>query len=424
MRKIPFNSRFGTLAIALVLAFAATRCHKRPDTTTASLMTGLDRVAAGEIHLLDGQRVGVITNQTGITAAGKHIADVFNERPEVTLVALFGPEHGIRGKVEGGEKIDAERDAKTGVPIYSLYGPTRKPTPDMLQGLDALVFDIQDVGTRFYTYISTMSLAMEAAAESGIAFVVLDRPNPIGGHIMEGPVLDPRFKSFVGIQPIALRHGMTVGELAQMFNDEGWLANGVRADLHVVAVKGWQRDMLYDETGLAWIAPSPNMPSVTTALLYPGMGLLEATNFSEGRGTDLPFERVGAPWLDAQAMNARLEAADLPGVAFEIREFTPVDLPGKAMNPKFEGQVCQGIRFKLTNPQEFQSATLGVHLLTGLQAIAPDDFKMKRARMNKMSGREWFFDAIAAGESAANILERIDAEMQAFLKMRKKYLRY
>ncbi len=408
------------LQLYLVLSLA---CHKASQ-APAPVMTGLDRVAAGEIEWFKGRRIGIITNHTGVTQDGRHIADVFHSIAEAELVALFGPEHGIRGQAEAGAKVADTLDQKTGVPVYSLYGKTRKPTPQMLSGVTMLVFDIQDIGARFYTYISTMSLAMVAAAEQGIPFVVLDRPNPIGGHVVEGPVLDLRFRSFVGMHPIALRHGMTVGEVARMINEEGWLKNGLRADLKIVEVRGWRRDMVFSDYGKNWIAPSPNIPNFNAALLYPGMGLLEATNVSEGRGTRRPFETVGAPWMDAAAILNHLRDAPFPGLQVDTLTFTPMDLPGMATNPKYKGESCYGLRLRVTHPKTFRSVLWGFRLLTLLQANHPERFRMNQARLNRMAGQEWIYKAILQGESAEHLQQRWQQDLQAFLQIRQNYLIY
>lgn len=390
-----------------------------------AVRTGLDRLANGEIATLNGMRVGVITNQTGRTTKGKHIADVIAENPKIELVALFAPEHGIRGKAEAGRKVAGNRDPKTGAPIYSLYGATRKPTAKMLRGLDALVFDIQDIGTRFYTYTSTMSLAMEAAAEQGIQFIVLDRPNPIGGRIVEGAVLDPKFKSFIGIHTIPLRHGMTVGELADMFSREGWLKNGVRANLKIVSCRNWQRKMVFSDYGKNWIPPSPNIPNPNTALLYPGVGLVEGLRtFSEGRGTTLPFEVVGAPWLDSALLLAELKKARLKGVDFKLVTFTPVDIPGKATGNKYDKRTCNGIRFIIKNGQSLKAVRLGFHLLTALQKLFPGKINLKEKSFEKLTGQDWVYGALKAGLSADTIIKRWQPELRAFKAKRRKYLIY
>jgi uncharacterized protein YbbC (DUF1343 family) len=267
----------------------------------AQVTPGIEQFLADVPPALRGKRVGLITNHTGIDSRGVSIIDRLATSRDVRLVALFGPEHGIRGTAADGEKVASDVDQKTRLPIFSLYGATRKPTPRMLARVDALLFDMQDIGARPYTYISTMALAMRAAKEKGIPFVVLDRPNPVGGHIVEGSILDPAFTSFTGIYPIALRHGMTIGELARMFNAEFRIG----VNLIVAPMRGWKRKMWFDETGLPWISPSPNIRRLETAIHYPGTVFIEATNLSEGRGSDLPLEQAGAPWLRAQEVADR-----------------------------------------------------------------------------------------------------------------------
>jgi len=417
------------LRFILICIFALIGCSSLASQTKKAVRTGLDIVVAGGFSEFKGKRVGLITNHTGVDRQGQHIADLFKHAEEVELVALFGPEHGVRGQAEAGAKIATGIDAKTGVKAYSLYGETRKPTPVMLQNIDILVFDIQDVGARFYTYISTMALAMEAAAEAKIPFYVLDRPNPIG-DLVEGPVLDPAQRSFVGIHPIALRHGMTVGELAQIFNEEGWLTTGTKAspqtlkvDLHVVKMDGWQRDMMFEETGLPWISPSPNMTSLKTALVYPGMCLLEATNFSEGRGTNLPFEKIGAPWLDSKRLISKIQNR-VSGVDLLPIDFIPIDIPGKAVNPKFEGTGCHGLQIEVTAPRTFQAVTFGMHLLCALQELYPKQFLIKENSMARLSGQSWVAKMISTGKNAEAILQRMEKEVEAFRELRKKYLLY
>jgi uncharacterized protein YbbC (DUF1343 family) len=386
---------------------------------------GLDVLMESKLTLLNGKRVGVITNQTGVDSRGTHIIDLLYQAPEVELVAIFAPEHGIRGDVEGGFQIDDQKDRKTGVPILSIYGQVKKPIPEMLQNIDALIFDIQDVGTRFYTYISTMSLCMEAAAENNIEFIVLDRPNPITGTIVEGPVLEEQFKSFVGIHPIALRHGMTVGELARMFNEEGWLANGVPAKLTVIKMENWKRDTWYGDLGLKWIKPSPNMPSPTTALLYPGMGLLESCNISEGRGTARPFENIGTPWLDHQKIAIIINEEKLPGIKIDTTSYVPVDMPGVAMNPKFEGQRCNGLLFTITDPHRFLSVAYGIHLICKIKKIHPDHFAWKSPQSRlRLFGNDETLAAIDDGKTPAEIIQSWQSKLEAFMKTREQYLLY
>ena len=390
-----------------------------------SVKFGLDVLMESKLDLLKGKRVGVITNQTGVDSEGRHIIDLLYEAPEAELVAAFAPEHGIRGNVEGGGQIDNQKDSKTGVPILSIYGKIKKPTPEMLQNIDVLIFDIQDVGTRFYTYISTMSLCMEAAAENNIEFMVLDRPNPITGTMVEGPILEDEYKSFVGIHPIALRHGMTVGELAQMFNGEGWLADGVKAKLTVIKAENWQRANWYGELGLKWIKPSPNMPSPTTALLYPGMGLLESCNISEGRGTENPFEIIGAPWLDHVAITKILNEAKIPGIKFDTTSYIPIDMPGAAMNPKFEGLRCNGLVLTITDPQRFPSVEFGIRFIGAVKAIHPGDFAWRSpGSAFRMFGDDETPGAIDQGKSFKEIFALGQTKLEEFNKIREKYLFY
>ncbi|MDZ7377310.1 MAG: DUF1343 domain-containing protein, partial [candidate division KSB1 bacterium] len=291
--------------------------------------------------------------------------------------------------------------------------------------IDVLIFDIQDVGARFYTYISTMSLCMEAAAEQNIEFMVLDRPNPITGIIVEGPVLDLAYQSFVGIHPIALRHGMTIGELALLFNGEGWLANGVRAKLSVVPMENWKRDRWYGELNLRWIKPSPNMPSPTTALLYPGMGLLESCNISEGRGTTRPFEQIGAPWLDHITVARQLSAAQIRGIAIDTVSFIPVDMPGMAMNPKYEGQQCKGLSFTVTSPHQFEAVTMAVHLISIVKKLHPDRFQWNSTRAPLlMFGDASVVAAIDQGKDPDEIVQLWQGKLNEFRDLRAKYLLY
>lgn len=413
------TSRFLIISLTLFLINCTSQRTAQP------VKFGIDVLMESKLDMLDGKRVGVITNQTGVDSRGVHIIDLLHNAPDVKLAAIFAPEHGIRGDVEGGYQIDNQKDPKTGVPILSIYGETKKPTPEMLKNIDVLVFDIQDVGTRFYTYISTMSNCMEAAAENNVEFFVLDRPNPITGTMIEGPVLEEEYKSFVGIHPIALRHGMTVGELAQMFNEEGWLGNGIKAKLTVIQLENWTRESWYGELGREWIKPSPNMPSPTTALLYPGMGLLETNNVSEGRGTTQPFENIGAPWLDNVSLAKTLNDAEIPGIKIDTTSYVPVDMPGAVMNPKFEGQRCKGLKFTITDPLRFPSVKFGIHLICAIKKMHPDKFAWRSARSPLiMFGNSETPKAIDERKSPAEIIESWQPKLEAFKKIREKYLLY
>ncbi len=297
------------------------------------------------------------------------------------------------------------------MPVFSLYGATRQPTAENLKGIDTLVFDIQDIGTRFYTYVSTMGLAMRAAAEHGLQFVVLDRPNPLGGDVVAGPVLDVGQESFVGFHTLPVRHGMTIGELATMFRDEMQM----ELDLQVVRLRGWRRDMLWDETGLVWVNPSPNMRSLTEAILYPGIGLLETTNVSVGRGTDTPFEVLGAPWIDGRQLARKMNERGLPGARFVPIRFTPDA-------SKFAGEACAGVNIIITNRDDYQPVRVGLEMACQLRQLYPD--KWQRDHYNRLLADQAVFDAVNDGRSAAEIRDLYTDELNEFRRRREKFLLY
>jgi uncharacterized protein YbbC (DUF1343 family) len=385
-------------------------------TCPAAVRTGLDNVGLHR-DLFAGKRVGIIANHTSYNSDGKHVVDVLRAMPGVRVVALFGPEHGFRGIEEAGATIDSQTDAATGLPIHSLYGSTRKPTPRMLADVDVLVFDIQDVGARFYTYLYTMSLAMEAAGECGKRFVILDRPNPLGGVQIEGSVLEPAFATFVGLYPIPVRYGMTVGELAKMINGEGWLTKGVKADLTVVPLTGWKRGMWYDQTGLRFIKPSPNMPDLETATLYPGLCLLEGTNLSEGRGTPKPFRQFGAPWIDANALATRLNALALPGLRFAPTSFTPA-------SSKHQGQPCHGVEITLVDRNSLEPFWSGVLIVNEVRRLYPDRFEWSASHFDRLCGTDAIRKAIASREPLADLKDAWTAKSKSFDQHRRRYSVY
>ncbi|MBW8041884.1 MAG: DUF1343 domain-containing protein [Planctomycetes bacterium] len=382
----------------------------------ASVKTGLDNIGSYR-HLFHGKRLGIITNHTAYNSSGKYIVDVFRSMDNVTITAFFSPEHGIRGVEEAGVQIESMTDPSYQAPVYSLYGKTRKPTRQMLENLDVLVFDIQDIGARFYTYIYTMSLAMEAAAEYDKRFVVLDRPNPINGLRVEGNILKPQFATFVGLYPVPVRHGMTAGELARMFNEQGWLKDGVKADLVVVPMKGWRRKMWYDRTGLKFIKPSPNMVSLETATVYPGLCLLEGTNVSEGRGTPLPFTQFGAPWIDSGRLAAELNRLDLPGIRFRPASFAPV-------SSKYKDQRCNGVKVIITNRDLLEPYFSGIMIVNKIYQMYPDKFQWKTGHFDRLCGTSTIREAITTQSSLEKLRESWQPELKSFLKIRLKYLMY
>jgi uncharacterized protein YbbC (DUF1343 family) len=333
----------------------------------------------------------------------------------VELVALFSPEHGIRGEAEGGVGIESQRDEATGLLIHSLYGETQKPTSEMLRGVDVLLFDIQDVGARYYTYVSTMALAMESAGEAGIPFVVLDRPDPIGGVAVQGDILDPAFSSFVGLFPIPMRHGMTPGELSRLFVGEF----GINVDLSVVPVEGWSREMLFPDTNLPWVPPSPNMPSVESALHYPGTCLFEGTNLSVGRGTSTAFQVVGAPWIDGDSLVLALAAYDLPGVRIEAARFTP-QRPGDG---KFPDQEIGGVRLTATGP-EYDPTLAALALLRETRRMSGERWEWRVAHFDRLAGTDSLRMGIEAGASLDDLRNGWDQALELFRRLRDNYLIY
>ncbi len=401
--------RFSKAVGALAVAWLVAACP-------ASVQTGLDNIGV-HADLFAGKRIGIIANHASYNSEGKHIVDVFRTMPGVRVAALFSPEHGFRGNEEAGATIDKQTDAATGLPVHSLYGKTNKPTPQMLADVDVLVFDIQDVGARFYTYLYTMSLAMEAAAECGKRFVVLDRPNPINGVQVEGPILEPAFATFVGLYPIPVRYGLTVGELAKMVNGEGWLAKGVKADLTVVPMTGWQRGMWYDQTGLRFIKPSPNMPDLETATLYPGLCLLEGTNVSEGRGTPRPFRQFGAPWIDANTLATRLNTLNLPGLRFAPTSFTPT-------SSKHQGKLCHGAEITLTDRTRLEPFWSGVLIVNEICKMYPDQFEWRASHFDRLCGTASIREAITAHKRLQPLKSNWFSECKTFDQTRRKYFLY
>jgi uncharacterized protein YbbC (DUF1343 family) len=371
--------------------------------------SGIDVLEAENFAPLRGLRVGVITNQTGVDSHGVRTIDALAHAPDVKLVAIFSPEHGLAGRADA--DVANDTDAATGLPIYSLYGETRRPSDAMLAGLDALVFDIQDAGVRFYTFTTTMAYCMEAAAKHRIAFFVLDRPNPIGGEAIEGPMLDADKTSFVGYFLMPVRYAMTIGELAEMFNAE----NKIGADLHVIAMKGWRRSEAYDATGLPWIAPSPNLRTVKAAFLYPGVEILQAGGVSVGRGTDAPFEILGAPWIQAQALATELNRRKIPGVRFAPAHFTPA-------SGLYASQACQGVTLAVTDRSALRSMPMGLEIAETLGRMYPGEFHA--AKLIELLGSQSTVDQLLRGDSAAQIVSGWSAGLDRFRAMRAKYLLY
>jgi uncharacterized protein YbbC (DUF1343 family) len=387
------------------------------------MRSGLEVLLQSRIELLNGVRTGLIVHPASVTSKFEHAADLFHRNPRVNLTTLFGPQHGIRGETQDNMiEWQSFRDSRTGLPAYSLYGETRKPTPEMLAEVDLLVFDVQDVGTRVYTFIYTMALAMEAARECGKRFVVLDRPNPIGGIHVEGNIHEAEFRSFVGMYPIPMRHGMTVGELALMFNSEF----GIGCDLQVVEMEDWRRDIRFPETHLPWVMPSPNIPTVDSTIVYPGSVLFEGTEVSEGRGTTRPFELIGAPYIDPGALVEELRSVNLSGAVFRPVHFQPTF-------HKFEGEICGGIQIHVTDLTAFKPVLTGVAIISAIRRLYPNQFEWKqppyeyvhdRLPFDIITGTSRLREQIEAGVSVAEIEEGWRNGVEEFVVRRRSYLLY
>jgi uncharacterized protein YbbC (DUF1343 family)/CubicO group peptidase (beta-lactamase class C family) len=376
-----------------------------------SVKTGIDVLEAEHFAALAGKHVGLITNASGRASDGQRTIDLLAHAPAVKLVALFSPEHGLEGSAAEGAKVESSRDAATGLPVYSLYGDVERPSAPMLEGIDTLVFDMQDVGARFYTYITTLGYCLEAAGKKGIEFYVLDRPNPINGAEVDGPMLDPDLRSFIGYFPMPIRHGMTVGELAEMFNRE----NHLNAKLHVVKMQGWQRTDWFDETGQAWINPSPNLRNLAEEILYPGVCLLEGANVSVGRGTDTPFEAVGAPWINSRELAAYLNGKKIQGVRFLPMDFQP-------LSGVFAGDVCHGVQIVLIDRQALEPTEMGVELLAALFRLSPQNFKLDGAL--HLVGNHKVLESLRTGESPSRIWYDWQEDLEKFKRVRAQYLLY
>lgn len=400
---------------------------------------GVEVLFEKHLDLIKGKRVGLITNPTGVDGDLDSIIELFRKRTDLKLVALYGPEHGVRGNAQAGEYVQFYFDEQFKLPVFSLYGQSHKPPADMMtnideymrtfdtlhtgkqlegdmkQSVDVMVFDLQDVGTRVYTYIATMAYAMQSCAESGIPFIVLDRPNPINGVAMEGPILEyPKYSSFIGLYPIPLRHGMTAGELAKLFNDK-FQTN--KANLTVVPMENWKRNEWFDETGLPWVIPSPNLPTPEGTTVYPGQVLLEGTNLSEGRGTTKPFEFFGAPWIDGYVLARELNALNLPGVKYREVWFTPTF-------SKFKGERCGGCQIHVTDREAYQSVATVLAELAVIKKLYGNKLELHDRYFDKVMGNSTVREALNKGEPVEKIVAAWKTGLDAFAKTRQPYLLY
>ena len=375
----------------------------------ARVMVGLDVLETERFAPLRGKHVGVITNHTGLDAQGRTTIDALTHAPGVQVIALFTPEHGLGGNKD--ENVSSAKAPVTGLPVYSLYGETRRPTDEMLAGIDALVFDVQDAGVRFYTYTATMAYCMEEAAKRKIAFFVLDRPDPIGGEIVEGPMLDADKTSFTAYFRLPVRYGLTIGELAQLFNEE----NHIQCDLHVIAMKNWRRNLFYEETGLRWLPPSPNLRTLKGSVLYPGLEILQNGGVSVGRGTEAPFEEFGAPWMHGEDVEGRLNERHIAGVRFVAADFIPVA-------GLYAAERCGGVAIRVLDKRAVRSMTMGIEIASVLKQLYPDHFDVPK--MLFLVGNDQTIHQLQEGVPATEVVKSWDADLKTFEVMRRKYFSY
>jgi len=434
------------IAILLLNSFWGIACQMKKESPLPAAPQVAEKVKLGvevflekHLDLVKGKKIGLITNPSGVDSRLQSTIDLFRNNPDIQLVALYAPEHGVRGNAQAGEYVPFYTDEKFKIPVFSLYGQSMKPQPGMLKNIDEymrsfdtthagkkldssmtkdvdiLIYDIQDVGTRVYTYESTMAYAMQACAESGIDFIVLDRPNPINGADMEGPILEyPEYSSPVGIYPVPLRFGLTIGELAKLYNDK-FLEK--KASLTVIPMEGWKREMWYDQTGLPWVIPSPNMPTLDTATVYPGQVFFEGTNVSEGRGTTRPFEVFGAPWIDGYELAQRLNRLGLPGVTFREQWFNTTF-------SKFKGEPCGGAQIHVTDRNRYRSLETTLEIIKTIRDMYPDTFEFHEKYFDKIMGTAQVREAMLKGMAVKDIVAGFDSGLKIFAEVRKPYLLY
>jgi uncharacterized protein YbbC (DUF1343 family) len=399
-----------TVFVAItLLGTSQARATSKHSSRAARVQTGLDVLEAQRFAPLRGKHLGIITNHTGRDSQERSTVDVLSHATGFQIVALFSPEHGLAGRND--EKIASTKDLSTGLPVYSLYGETLRPNDEMLKGIDALVFDVQDAGVRFYTYTVTMAYCMEEAAKRNIAFFILDRPNPLGGQIVEGPMLDAEKTSFVAYFPLPVRYGLTIGELAQFFNAE----NHIGADLHVIAMKNWHRNYFFESTGIKWIPPSPNLRTIKGSILYPGIEILQNAGVSVGRGTETPFEEFGAPWLDGENVAAALNERHLPGVHFASKPFIPIA-------GLYAGQRCGGVAARVTDRAVVRSMRVGLEIAAILEKLYPKQFDI--SKLITLVGNSDTIQQLQSGVAPDKIVASWSDSLTAFDKIRSRYFLY
>ena len=408
------RARFVLIDFTILVAFLApgpppAHAASKHSRHAARVQTGLDVLESQKFAPLRGKHVGLITNHTGLDSQGRSTVDALSHAAGVQLIALFSPEHGLAGRND--EKITSSKDPATGLPVHSLYGETLRPTDEMLKGIDALVFDVQDAGVRFYTYTTTMAYCMEEAAKRQIAFFVLDRPNPLGGEIVEGPMLDADKTNFVGYFPLPVRYGLTIGELAQLFNAE----NHIGVDLHVIAMRNWHRNYFFESTGIKWIPPSPNLRTTKGSILYPGIEILQNAGVSVGRGTQTPFEEFGAPWLNGDDVASALNGRHLPGLHFTAQPFIPIV-------GLYSGERCGGVAVRITERGAVRSMPMGLEIAMILHRLYPQQFDPEKLLL--LIGNSDTIQQLQSGTLSEKIVASWAASLSTFDQIRRKYFLY
>ena len=410
-----------TFIILALLLFTNLNCQE--ISKQEKILFGAELLLQENFELLNDKQIGVVTNHSALLPNGVHLVDTLISSG-INITALFSPEHGIRGEAIDGENISSSIDHKTGLPIYSLYGKTKKPTPEMLKKVDLILFDIQDIGARFYTYISTLYYLLQSSAENNFPVIVLDRPNPISGNHIEGPLLKPGYKSFIGIAPIPVKHGMTVGELANYFVKENIINTKNEPELKVIKMSGWHRGYFWNNLNRKWIPTSPNIPKFETTIVYPGTCLLEGTNISEGRGTYDPFLNIGAPFINSNDLITMLNNFQIAGIDITSIKFTPKKIAGKSNNPKFEGEQCNGIKISVSDETKFKPVEFGVYLISALIKLYPEEFRFKPDYFDNLAGNSKLRTELQNGKEPLKIINSWVNDLEEFKLIRTKYLLY
>jgi len=425
---MPINTKIIQLVLSIIFLVG---CSQTPINNTiepistndnnAIVKTGLDVLMENHLDKLYGKKVALVTNHSGLDMLRESNVSRFMDHDSINLVKIFTPEHGFTGNLPAGEHIDYDSVSSEFPSVISLYGKTRKPSQEILSNVDIIIYDIQDIGARFYTYISTLGLVMEAAGETDIPVIVLDRPNPIGEKV-DGPILNKKYKSFIGKYPIPIQYGMTIGELAKMVADEKMIEP--IPELIVIPMENYNRNYFYDETNLLWTNPSPNIPDLETAIIYPGFCLFESTNLSEGRGTYSPFKQIGAPWITADNLTKLLNKQNLPGVIFKPIQFTPISIPTMSKYPKFENEKCNGINITITNRDNYKNVLTGVTALWAINKLYPDSLNSRKKSLGRIWGSDNLYTQLQGGKTPSEIVESYQIELEQFKLIREKYLIY